>query len=143
MKKNLLLLVVPVCGCIILTGCATPMGHDEAVGTGVGAVVGGIAGGVIGHNVGDGNNEAIGAAMGAALGGMGGREIGRGKDIQENRMKALEQQANTTTINITNSNGSFTPVTLQKLDGGRYRGPKGEIYPTLPTSAQLKSLYGL
>ncbi len=141
--KMTLLSVVSVSGLIIFSGCATPMGHDEKVGTGIGAVVGGVAGGVIGHNVGDGNNEAVGAAMGAALGGMGGREVGRSKDVQEGRMQALEQQANTVTININNSNGSFTPVTLKKLDGGRYQGPKGEIYSTIPTEAQLKSMYGL
>lgn len=143
MKKYIILSVISICGYVLLTGCATPMGHDETIGTATGAVIGGVAGGVIGHNVGDGNNEAVGAAVGAALGGMGGREVGRGKDIQENRMRALEHQANTITINVTNSNGSFTPVTLQKLDGGRFRGPKGEIYQTMPTASQLKSVYGM
>ena len=44
---------------------------------------------------------------------------------------------------ITNDNGSQTPVELTKLDGGGYRGPKGEYYSQLPTEGQLRALYGL
>ncbi len=49
----------------------------------------------------------------------------------------LRQEMNTVTINITNSNGSITPVTLRK-QGVVYIGPRGETYTTLPTPEQLK-----
>ena len=44
-------------------------------------------------------------------------------------------------INIPNSNGSYTPVTLWKSFDG-YVGPQGEYYPGRPTVEQLKVLYG-
>lgn len=45
------------------------------------------------------------------------------------------------TINVPNSNGSYTPVTLVKTDSG-YTGPQGEFYLSHPTVDQLKVLYG-
>jgi hypothetical protein len=45
------------------------------------------------------------------------------------------------TINVPNSNGSFTPVKLVKYEGG-YVGPQGEYYPGNPTVDQLRVLYG-
>lgn len=47
----------------------------------------------------------------------------------------------TTTINVLNSNGSYTPVTLVKRYNG-YLGPQGEYYLDHPTVDQLKALYG-
>jgi hypothetical protein len=47
----------------------------------------------------------------------------------------------TVTINIPNSNGSYTSVTLVKNNNG-YTGPQGEYYPGRPTVEQLKALYG-
>jgi hypothetical protein len=47
----------------------------------------------------------------------------------------------TVTINVPNSNGSFTPVTLVKRGNG-YIGPQGEYYPGHPTLEQLRMLYG-
>ncbi|MCX5656814.1 MAG: DUF6515 family protein [Candidatus Omnitrophica bacterium] len=44
-------------------------------------------------------------------------------------------------INIPNSNGSYTTVTLVKHNNG-YIGPQGEYYPAHPTVEQLKVLYG-
>jgi len=44
------------------------------------------------------------------------------------------------TINVPNSNGSYTPVTLIKRNNG-YIGPQGEYYTTHPTIEQLKALY--
>lgn len=46
------------------------------------------------------------------------------------------------TINIPNKNGSYTPVQLQKLENGTYRGPQGEVYPTHPELGQLQAMYG-
>jgi len=45
------------------------------------------------------------------------------------------------TINIPNSNGSFTSVKLVKYKNG-YLGPQGEYYPGRPTVDQLRVLYG-
>lgn len=47
----------------------------------------------------------------------------------------------TVTINVPNSNGSYTPVTLIKQKDG-YIGPQGEYYLGHPTVEQLKVLYG-
>jgi len=47
----------------------------------------------------------------------------------------------TVTINVPNSNGSFTPVTLVKHNNG-YIGPQGEYYSGNPAIDQLKALYG-
>ena len=47
----------------------------------------------------------------------------------------------TLTINVPNSNGSYTPVTLVKTGNG-YAVPQGEFYPGNPTVDQLKVLYG-
>jgi len=47
----------------------------------------------------------------------------------------------TVTVNVPNSNGSYTSVTLVKHKDG-YVGPQGEYYPGHPTVDQLKILYG-
>ena len=52
-----------------------------------------------------------------------------------------QSPALTVTINVPNSNGSYTPVTLVKKDNG-YIGPQGEYYSANPTVEQLKALYG-
>ena len=49
--------------------------------------------------------------------------------------------AATVVINVPNSDGSFTPVTLVRSRGG-YIGPQGEFYAGSPTVEQLKALYG-
>jgi hypothetical protein len=45
------------------------------------------------------------------------------------------------TVNVPNTNGSYTPVTLIKQKDG-YIGPQGEYYPGHPTVTQLRVLYG-
>lgn len=47
----------------------------------------------------------------------------------------------TVTINVPNSYGSYTPITLVRRDNG-YIGPQGEYYPNNPTIDQLRALYG-
>lgn len=59
--------------------------------------------------------------------------------VQEPVIK--EKPGETVSINIPNSNGSFTVVTLVKQKDG-YIGPQGEYYPGRPTVEQLKVLYG-
>ena len=50
--------------------------------------------------------------------------------------------ANTLVVNIRNSNGSYTPVTLRRV-GNVYVGPRGEQYLSVPTEEQLRAVYGL
>jgi len=45
------------------------------------------------------------------------------------------------TINVPNSNGSYTPVTLVRSGNG-YVGPQGEYYSGNPSVDQLRALYG-
>jgi hypothetical protein len=45
-------------------------------------------------------------------------------------------------VNVPNKNGSYMPVTLQRASNGTYIGPQGEVYPTLPDTRQLQSMYG-
>ena len=47
----------------------------------------------------------------------------------------------TITVNVPNTNGSFTPVKLVQYKNG-YVGPQGEYYPGNPTVDQLRVLYG-
>lgn len=47
----------------------------------------------------------------------------------------------TVVINVPNTSGTYTPVTLHKQNGG-YVGPQGEFYDGNPTVEQLRVLYG-
>jgi len=51
------------------------------------------------------------------------------------------QQPLTVTVNVQNSNGSFTPVTLRQ-SGEQWVGPKGEFYDGVPSVGQLRPAYG-
>ena len=52
-----------------------------------------------------------------------------------------QPQGNTVTINVPNSRGGYTSVTLTKYKTG-YIGPQGEYYEGHPTVEQLRVLYG-
>ena len=54
--------------------------------------------------------------------------------------QAQPQTQDATTINIPNSRGGYTAVTLKKAGTG-YVGPQGEYYSENPTVEQLKILY--
>lgn len=135
---------------LALTGCATTEGSgpsSAAKTAGAGAVIGAGLGAIIGHQSGE---TGKGAAVGAAVGGLGGYAVGNEKDksAANTQTQAAQAQANaayhdatTVVINVTNSNGSITPVTLRK-QGNVYVGPKGEQYTALPTEEQLRSVYG-
>ena len=56
-------------------------------------------------------------------------------------MDGLRQEMNVYTVNVTNSNGSISQVSLQKQGVG-YVGPQGEFYDHLPTGEELQSVYG-
>ena len=125
-----------------LAGCAsTGTGSNHATqGALIGSLAGAGLGAVIGHQSGE---TGEGAAIGAAAGAVGGYVLGNEQDkaqLQADSAYAL-QTANTVVINVRNSNGSLTPVTLHH-QGNVYVGPKGEYYPQLPTEEQLRPVYG-
>lgn len=137
---------------LAFSGCATSKdagggASSGAKTAGLGALAGAGLGAIIGHQSG---HTAEGAAIGGALGAGGGYVIGNEKDkaqTQEDlaatraQANAAAAAANTVVINVHNSNGSITPITLTR-QGNVYVGPKGEQYTTLPTEEQLKGVYG-
>jgi hypothetical protein len=63
------------------------------------------------------------------------------KKKQQQEMQNVRAESNTTVVNITNSNGSVTPVILRR-SGNMWIGPKGEQYMAIPSPEQLKPVYG-
>jgi hypothetical protein len=55
--------------------------------------------------------------------------------------KEVETPKNSFVVNIPNSNGSYTPVTIKKSAEG-FVGPQGEYYTKFPNVEQLKVMYG-
>jgi hypothetical protein len=55
--------------------------------------------------------------------------------------RPIRGRSESVVINIPNSNGSYTQVTLTKSGDG-YVGPQGEYYTGHPTVEELKVLYG-
>ncbi len=124
---TILMAVAVSLGLVFVCGCES----DAQTGAGLGALAGAGIGQLAG---GDTESTLIGAAVGGGAGYM----IGNERD-----KKQLREEINTVTINITNPNGSITPVKLKKQGVG-YIGPKGEYYSNLPTSEQLRQAgYGL
>jgi hypothetical protein len=143
-KDSMIIMMVIVMG----LGLASVGGCESDAQTG--ALIGAGAGAGIGQAIGrDTESTLIGAGVGGAAGYMIGNESDKKKTQaemeslrQENiRMQQqsmqMQQEMSTVTINVTNSNGSITPVTLRK-QGVVYIGPRGETYTTLPTQEQLK-----
>ena len=126
------LAVVVACGIAFTAGCESDAGNTALIGTAIGAGVGALAGG---------STEAT--LIGGAIGGGAGYMIGNESDKKKTRSEiaAVRAEQDVVTVWITNSNGSQVPVKLRK-DGPGYIGPRGERYPTLPTEAQLKPVYG-
>ncbi len=129
---------------LAFTGCATsPDGTGASSGAktaGLGTLAGAGLGAIIGHQSG---HTAEGAAIGAGAGAVGGYILGNEKDKAQTQaqINAANAQANTVIINVNNSNGSITPVTLTR-QGNIYVGPRGEQYTSLPTEEQLRKVYG-
>jgi len=129
----------------VITACSAHQrpATETAVGTAVGAGVGAGVGTIAGNNI-SGFSRAEGAVAGALIGGLIGVVAGNQQaqiNSQQRQINTLSQQANQTIVNVTNSNGSITPVILTR-HGSQWRGPRGELYNTLPAPAQLKSVYG-
>ena len=129
----ILMVVVVSLSLVFVSGCES----DAQTGALIGTAVGAGAGQAIGRNTG---STLIGAAVGGGAGYMIGNEQDKKKAAVREpaaQMGQMRQEINTVTINVTNSNGSITPVTLRK-QGVVYIGPRGETYTTLPTQEQLK-----
>ena len=132
MKKVLMLGVLGVI-VVALSGCTLTEQHT-AGGAMTGAAIGALA-------TGDGHGALLGGLVGGAIGNVHGQNVERDQRTQA-QMQQLQAQANQTTVWITNSNGSKTPVVLTKATGGQWVGPRGEVYTAMPSEQQLKSVYG-
>jgi hypothetical protein len=107
-------------------------------GAGAGAFKGAAGGALIGAISG---NAGRGAAIGAGVGLIGGG-IREGQQREAAAQAQADMQARSRVVYIPNPNGSSTPVTLLLVQNG-WQGPRGEIYPTLPTAGQLQGTYGI
>ena len=135
MRNGVLTILVAVAvsfGLVTTVGCESEAQTGALIGTAIGAAAGQAIGG-------DTEATLIGAGVGAA----GGYMIGGEQEKQQMKadIAAAQQAANTVTVNITNSNGSITPVVLRR-QGNLWVGPKGEQYMSLPTPEDLKPVYG-
>lgn len=136
-------------GCsLVCGGCATePVGRNTAGGAALGAALGAVGGAVAGNNI-SGISKTEGAVAGAVVGGLLGGAMGNQRDAMEQqnasvnrRLDTMNQEMNTAVVNITNSNGSMTPVIMHK-SGNQWIGPRGEYYSSMPTPEQLRPVYG-
>ena len=145
MTKGLLTVLVAAVvsvGLLFAIGCESDAQTGALIGAGAGAGIGQ----AIGHNT---ESTLIGGAVGGGAGYMIGNESDKKKtkaemeslrqqNMQMQQQSAqMQQEMSTVTVNIVNSNGSITPVTLRR-QGVVYIGPRGETYTTLPTQEQLK-----
>lgn len=137
------LMVIVMIGMLAACSAHQRPASETSVGGAIGAGVGAGVGAIAGNNI-SGFSRAEGAVAGAIVGGLLGAVAGNQQaqiNSQQQQINALNQQVNQTVVNVTNSNGSITPVILTR-QGSQWRGPRGELYNTLPTEAQLKSVYG-
>jgi hypothetical protein len=132
MNKSLIILTTILVGLLFALGCESDAQTGALIGTGIGAGVGALAGGST-------EGTLIGAAVGGGAGYMLGNE-GDKKKAEADR-GAIRQEMNTVTVWVTNSNSSRIPVNLTK-SGPNYIGPRGEQYDHLPTSEELRPVYG-
>jgi len=123
-------------GLMFTVGCES----EAQKGAGIGGLAGAGIGAIVGHQSG---HTAEGALIGGAVGAGGGYMLGNEGDKKKTQgeMDNLRQEMNTVTVNVTNSNGSVSPVVIRKQGVG-YVGPRGEYYNNLPTPEQLKPVYG-
>lgn len=121
-------------GCVItlVGGCESDAQTGAAIGGLMGAGVGQLAGR---HT----ESTLIGAALGTGAGYIIGNENDKAKT--QARMYAMQDNINSQLVNVTNSNGSIVQVRLRR-EGIGWLGPRGEYYPALPNSEQLRPVYG-
>ncbi|MHC4623054.1 MAG: hypothetical protein ACYS4W_04040 [Planctomycetota bacterium] len=135
MKSAMCIVVVGILLPVVCGGCSglllSPIYNAALLGGGIG--------GIIGYQSGE---AAAGALLGAAILGTGEvlkqtDQLAKGEDPKDCGCRGEEKIV----VEITNSNGSITPVEL-KRKGCDYIGPKGEHYKELPTEDQLRPVYG-
>ena len=123
--------------CVVTLGAlASCQMSNQGRGTAIGAGVGGGLGAIAGNNI-EGISKTEGAIVGAVVGGLLGNQSGR----QQDQINSLQGQVNQTVVNVSNSNGSVTPVILHRSGNG-WQGPRGEFYNNVPSESQLKRAYG-
>jgi hypothetical protein len=156
------LVLLSVVVAVWLSGCKTQAQTGALVGGAVGAGAGGL--------IGDTKGAVIGGAVGAGAGYLYGRHRDRQADngngdviIDENGdyeddifvengevTEAIPPDysedygvnaENTVVVNVTNTDGSTTPVRLVQ-QGDVWVGPRGERYDMFPTEEQLRQRYG-
>jgi len=126
------LVLAAVCGFIFVVGCQ----NDAQTGSAVGALAGAGIGQLAGRNA---ESTLIGAAVGGGAGYILGNEADKQK--QQAQLRTMQNDMNSAIVNVTNSNGSIVQVRLRRRGVG-WVGTRGEYYPTLPTSEQLRPVYG-
>ena len=134
--KKIRLISLVLCISLLATlfiGCE----NDAQTGALLGAAIGAGIGQATGH---DTQSTLIGGAIGGGAGYMIGSASDKNKQ-QQTYYQPSQPQVQTTTLWVTNSNGSKTPVNLTRSGTG-WTGPKGEYYDTLPTQQQLAQAYG-
>lgn len=135
MKKDLIKLLAIMAAaavCALVTGCESEAESSAVIGGALGAGIGQLAGG-------DTESTLIGAAIGSGAGYAVGNESDKRKMRDE--MNQIRAEQNIVTVWVTNSNGSRIPVRLTR-QGPNYVGPRGEIYDHLPSSEELRPIYG-
>jgi hypothetical protein len=138
MFKGLLVLTTVFIGAsaIFVGGCQS----DAGTGALIGGAAGAGAGQLIGGNTG---GTLIGAGVGTAAGYLIGNESDKRKEKKKDAANeaAIAAQANYETVWVTNTNSSKISVRLAKQGPG-FIGPRGEYYDHLPTSDELRPVYG-
>lgn len=119
---------------VFITGCENQAQNNALLGAGLGVGISAITGG-------EGRDLATGAAIGAVAGYILTDKESSQQQPQQ-RTPSSQVQQDTVSVWITNSNGSQYEVKLRPNGKGGYYGPKGELYPTMPTQEQLKGAYG-
>ncbi|MBN1795822.1 MAG: glycine zipper 2TM domain-containing protein [Sedimentisphaerales bacterium] len=135
MNRNSITILVAtfICAALMVTaGCES----DAQTGAGIGAAAGAGIGQLAGR---DTESTLIGGAVGGGVGYIVGNEQDKKKAKAGDEQ--LSEEMNTVTVNVTNSNGSIIPVKLKKQGVGFF-GPRGEYYDHLPTSEELRPVYG-
>lgn len=130
--------------CLGAAGCNPYNNAGEGAATG--GALGALAGGIIGHQSHDtGAGMVIGGALGAVTGAAVGSQIEKPVPppvpvVVSQAPASVVYSGNTVTVNVPNSDGTFTAVILQRSGTG-FMGPQGEYYPQLPSTEQLRVMY--
>ncbi len=136
--KSVSLMLVIALGFGFITGCKNDAQNTALIGAVIGTGIGAISGG-------GSDGMVIGAAAGGGIGYLIGNESDKKKaNVAKgygNEMDSSRSLQDTEVVWITNSNGSKTPVKLQKGNPG-YVGPRNDHYASLPSEDQLRLVYG-